>query len=232
MAGAGVLPESGSLAFCVSKRPARPAPKPIEKIAGDTQENFPHKKTKNVKHVITPELHNAIFQLYTNIEPNFKAFCRNYALPRWKVTKYATEQGWIKKARPCTNWAEPEIKILERNAHLSPNTIKKKLKAAGYTRSETSIVVKRKRLRFLQNLNGQSANSVAQCLGIGVHSVLYHINNGSLKAVRREENKLKPSYYIKDSDIKKFIVNHVDTIDFRKVDKYWLVDLLTASNIK
>jgi len=239
LAGTGGLPESELLAFCVSskeqtpfKRPARPAPKPIEKIAGDTQEIFPHKTTKNVKYVITPEIHNAIFQLYTNPEPDFKGFCKRYAIPQWRVSKYAINQGWIKKARPFANWSEPELRILERNAHFSPKTIKNKLKAAGYTRSEHSIVVKRKRMRFLQNLGGQSANSLAQCLGIGVHSVLYHIKNGNLKAERRDENKETPTYYIKDKDVKKFIVSHVDTIDFRKVDKYWLVDLLTASDIR
>ena len=152
--------------------------------------------------------------------------------PPLESLKIRNKSRLDKKARPFANWTESELRILERNAHFSPNTIKKKLKAAGYKRSETSIVIKRKRMRFLQNLGGQSANSLAQCLGIGVHSVLYHINNGNLKAERREENKETPAYYIKDREVKKFIVNHVDTIDFRKIDKYWLVDLLTASDIK
>ena len=34
-------------------------------------------------------------------------------------------------------------------------------------------------------------------------------------------------YYIKDKWVKNFIVENVNIIDFRKVDKYWLVGILT-----
>ena len=188
-------------------------------------------KRRSPKHIITPEIHKAIFELYAKDQEEFSELVKKivlyYKIPRWKITKYAIYQGWIKRARPQTSWTDAEVKILERNAHFAPETIQRKLKKAGYTRTCTGIQVKRKRLRMLQNLNGQSANSVAYCLGIAVGGVLRYIKNGKLKATRREYDKERPDFYIKDKDIKRFIVNNVDAIDFRKVDKHWLVDLLT-----
>ena len=102
----------------------------------------------------------------------------------------------------------------------------------GFDRSLVGIVLKRKRMRFLQNLDGQSAQSLAMCLGEDIHFILRHIKLGNLKAMRRDMNRTPQQggnyFLIKDKNAREFIINNIHIIDFRKADKYWLVDILTG----
>ena len=198
----------------------------------DMREIYPMAYHKNAKHIITPEIHNAIFQLYSQdtqpLKADFERFSKRYSIPRWKITRYAMTQGWSnQRYRIRRDWTEEELRILERNARYSPDTIRRKLEQAGYKRTYTSIQVKRKRMHYLQNLNGQSANSLAQCLGMTPNTVIRHIKAGRLKATKRGTERPDDMWHIKDSSIRKFIINNVDDIDLRKVDKYWFIDLLT-----
>ena len=150
-------------------------------------------------------------------------------------SRYGQEMGWTSKQKKEPNWSEQELRILERSAYHSPTTIQHRLKKKGFARSTVGIVLKRKRMNFLKNLNGQSATSLAMCLGEDSHFVVRAINRELLKATRRKLNRLPQQggnpWFIKDNNIRAFIIDNVHMIDFRKVDKYWLVDIL-ANKIK
>jgi hypothetical protein len=103
----------------------------------------------------------------------------------------------------------------------------KKLKKAGYARSIASIVLKRKRMRFLSNLKGMSAGLCAEFLGLDLHWVLNYIRQGLLKAeVIRRDREGKANYFIREKDLRKFIINNPDLIDLRKVEKYYFIELV------
>jgi hypothetical protein len=184
---------------------------------------------------VTPELHEKIKQLYICKKYNsgeVEAFARRHGLPRWKVTRYARAMAWQSKHPKQPNWTERELEILERSAHHGPETIRKRLSKAGFDRTVMGIILKRKRMRFLQNLNGQSARSFAMCLGEDEHFVTRAISLGLLRASRRDLGRTPQQggnpYLIKDSAAREFIRENVHMIDFRKIDKYWLVDLLAG----
>ena len=188
---------------------------------------------KPIKYPITPEMHNEIRRVYQNSARGARtAYARKVSIPLWAITKYAMNQGWMEKQKKEPNWGATELKILGRNAHLSPTRIQFKLKQEGFKRTINGIVLKRKKMRMLQNLNGQSAASVADCFGVDIHFVLRAIKGGRLKATRRDTNRTDSQggdiWYIKDRDIKEYVVDHLNEIDVRKVDKYWFVDILTA----
>lgn len=182
-----------------------------------------------MKYPISESTHDAIRELYLDKTGRGQVarFAYNLGLPRWKVSRYAIQQGWIAKQHKEPYWSEREIKILEFNAHLTPERIQIKLKKEGYKRSVTGIVLKRKRKRFLNGLRGQSATSLALCFGVDNHYVTDKINQGRLRAAhrgtKRTEKQGGDNWFIKDKDIKNYIVNNVHEIDFRKIDKYWLV---------
>ena len=188
---------------------------------------------KPLRWPITPEIHDKIKNAYHTITGNGEildlARCLGY--PRWKITRYAVQQGWIAKQKKEPNWMDKELEILERSAHLSPEVIQRHLKGAGFRRSAIAIQLKRKRMRFLQNLQGQSARMLSECLGVDVKFVTRAIQNGRLKAHRRGTERTPQQggdiYYIKDSAIKTYILENLNEIDIRKVDKYWFVDILT-----
>lgn len=181
-------------------------------------------------------MHNRIRKAYQGDTGNgeIRDLAIRLGLPRWKVTRYAISQGFTAKQKKEPDWSQRELSILHQNAHLAASVIQKRLKKHGFCRTEVGIVIKRKRMRFLQNLNGHSARSVAECFGIDVHSVMRYIKNGWLVAKKRGTQRTEAqggdSWYIKDKDIRDFVINSVAVVDFRKIDKYWLVDLLSGKD--
>lgn len=182
---------------------------------------------------ITREIHDSIVRVYQRDTGNgqVRALAIRLGYPRWKISRYAIQIGLIAKQKKEPDWSDSEIRILERNARLHPERIQRKLKLTGSSRSVTGIVLKRKRMRFLQNLNGESATGLSKCLGVDSHFVLRAILAGKLKAEKRgtvrTEKQGGDIWYIKNKDIRKYILDWLNEIDIRKVDKYWFCDLLT-----
>lgn len=189
---------------------------------------------KPVKYRITAEIHEHIRRVYLRDTGNgqVRALAKAIGLPRWKITRYAIEQGWTAKQKKEPDWSEAEIKVLAVNAYLGIHSIQRKLLARGFRRSAFGIQLKRKRLRLPGNLDGQSANGLAGCLGVDIHFVLRAIANRKLRAIRRGTERTKAQggdiWFIKDRWARSYILENLEAIDIRKVDKYWLVDLLTA----
>lgn len=191
-------------------------------------------KRPRVWPAVTPELHERIKRLYLEKRGHSGAvreFADKVGLPRWKVTRYAIDRGWIPKQPRDPVWSAEELAIMERNAHHCPAVIRLKLKAAGFSRTTAGIVLKRKRMRMLQNIEGMSANQLALCLGEDIHFVLRAIRHGLLKAQRRQTERTPQqggdTFLIREKHSRDFILDNLNMIDLRKVDKYWFVDLLT-----
>jgi hypothetical protein len=184
---------------------------------------------------ITPAMHEKIKRLYRDrvrCSGEIREFSKRHNIPRWKITKYAQRMGWIEKQRKEPDWSEGELRILHQSGHHSPEIIQKRLKKAGYARSVTGIVIKRKRERIPSNLNGQSARSLALCLGEDMHFVTRMIKTGLLKATKRSTNRTPQQggdiWHIKDKDVREFILANPELIDLRKIEKHWFIDILTG----
>ncbi len=193
-----------------------------------------YRSFKPVKYPITPEIHEAVVRTYQRDTGNgqVRALATRIGYPRWKITRYAIQVGLIAKQKKEPDWSERELHIMELNARRSPETIQKKLRLAGFHRSVTGIVLKRKRERMLGNLEGMSANMLSHCLGVDSHNITRAIEKGKLKATmrgtKRKEIQGGDIYYIKDKDIKTYILNWLREIDIRKVEKYWFCSLLSG----
>jgi len=191
----------------------------------------------NIKYHVTKEAHEQIKRVYMTGTGNgeINILAKHLRLPTWKVSRYALHQGWIQKQKKASAWSEEEIKILERWAHITSERIQIKLKTKGFKRSLVGIILKRKRMRLLSNLKGQSASAVAMCLGVDSHFITSAIKAGLLKARKRGTDRTKQQggdmWYISDKSIRKFIIENVHAIDLRKVDKYWYTDIVAGRNI-
>ncbi len=188
---------------------------------------------KKRKYWFTPEIDELIRRTYRE-DGSGKGQVNNLAIrlgiPHWKVSYRAREIGAYEPRIKEPNWSEKELKILERNAHHSPETIRKVLQKYGFNRSVTGILLKRRRMRMLKNLDGQSANRLAECFGVDAKVITRWIGLGYLKAKKRELNRTPQQggnpYYIKDNDVRDFIIENIGLIDLRKVDKFWFVDVV------
>jgi len=182
------------------------------------------------KYFFTPEMDKEIQYTYsvnTDSKPRVTNLAKKFNMPRWAVCQRALKIGAVNSSHQKKPWSDGEVRILEKHVCQEPQTIKKKLKKAGYERSIASIVLKRKRLRFLSNLKGISACLCAEFLGVDLHWVLNHINTGSLKAeVIRRDREGKANYFIREEDLRKFIIINPGLIDLRKVEKYYFIELV------
>jgi len=187
------------------------------------------------KYIFTHEMDLEIVHTYeinTDNMPRVLNLAKRFNMPRWAIYQRALKIGAVTSSHQKRSWKEEEISILEKYARYEPQTIRKKLKKAGYERSIASIVLKRKRMRFLSNLKGISACLCAEFLGVDLHWVLNHINTGSLKAeVLRCDREGKANYFIREKDLRRFIVTNPDRIDLRKVEKYYFIELVANGAI-
>ena len=73
-----------------------------------------------------------------------------------------------------------------------------------------------------------SASGLANIMGIDDHTIANWIAKGLLKATRKDSDCKNSTYQILPKDVRDFIKSNVAIVDLRKVDKFWLVDLLTG----
>ncbi len=182
------------------------------------------------KYLFTAEMDKEIKHTYainTDSKPRLSNLARKYNMPRWALYQRALKIGAVQSSHQKKPWMDEEIEILEKNARYNPQTIKKKLEKAGFQRSTASIVLKRKRMRLMSNLEGMSAGLCAEFLGVDLHWVLNYISQGLLKAeVISQDREGKTNYHVREKDLRKFIVNNPDLIDLRKVEKYYFIELV------
>jgi hypothetical protein len=186
------------------------------------------------KYNFTDQIDQRIREIYQNhpdakTRPGIRLLAKKVGMPHWALKKRARELGLARtKEQP---WSDPELEILARNAWMSDERIRLKLKAAGYARTVTGIHLKLKRMRFKEDVSFYSANGLARALGIDNHTVARWIRAGHLKAKHRGTERTEQQggdiYLIHEKDIRRFIVEHPTDIDLRKVDQLWFLDVIT-----
>jgi len=190
-----------------------------------------------MKYPFIKEQDEMIMRTYREIQPDagrspvVRLLADKLKFPRWVISRRARDIGAYEPRLKEPVWSEKELKILERNAHHHPETIRRHLKKSGFIRSITGIIIKRKRMRFLKGMDEQSVTKLAMCFGVDVHSVSRWIKEGLLKAqmrgTQRTERQGGDIYYIRDQWIRDFIKENIGLIDIRKVDKFWFVDVMS-----
>jgi hypothetical protein len=132
-------------------------------------------------------------------------------------------------------WSQTEEWVLQRWGHLTDAAIRTKLEKAGYKRSLTAVNLKVRRLRIKQNLDGYSANRLAEAFGIDRHIIARWIRLGYLRAERRGTARTEAQggdmYWIRRDDVRTFILGNPEEVDLAKVEKIWFLDLITNGNL-
>jgi hypothetical protein len=163
-----------------------------------------------------------------------KDLARTIGRPRWWVSKRAIQLGLTTPRFKEARWTEEELELAVTNAHRTPNTIRKMLLAKGFKRSETAILVKLKHEGYATGRNADdnhyTAHALASAFGVDGKTVTRWIAIGLLRARKRGTERVSAQggdeWRIHRSDVRAFIIGNVNTVDFRKIDKFWLVDLL------
>jgi hypothetical protein len=153
-------------------------------------------------------------------------------LPRWWVTKRATKLGLTMPHKKEPPWSAAEDELLKRAPVHNLDQAAALFRAHGFNRSPTAINIrcKRKEISRRAARPTMSATRVAKILGIDAKGVTREILQGDLPATKRTDQRLPQqggsSWDITREDFRAYIVEHLDRVDFRKVDKFELVDIL------
>ena len=152
--------------------------------------------------------------------------------PRWWVSVRARKLGLVSPRFKEPTWSPEELSIVRENASLSLAALKRRLARAGFTRTETAIKVKLKRIGADRSDEDRySARQLAELLGVDGKTVTGWIDKGWLKASRIDGDKTLGAgrnWSLHRRDVRRFIVDNVASVDLRKVEKFWFVDLLSG----
>lgn len=160
------------------------------------------------------------------------ALADGLGLPRWFVTKRATKLGLTMPHRKEPPWTAAEDALLRKVPLLDLEKCAEIFRQHGFMRSPTAINVRSKRQALSRRATREtvSAREAALILGIDSKAVTAWCIAGELPAARREDQRSSQqggsAWAIHPADLRIFILNHLDRIDFRKVEKFAFVDLI------
>lgn len=159
------------------------------------------------------------------------AFADRWKLPRWWVTKRAIKLRLTMPHKKEPPWTAAELKLLEQVPLHDLDRCVKIFRQNGFARSATAIDVKSVRMRlFKRDTAPLSATSVSKILGVDGKTITREILQGDLKAVKRPSKRLPQQggdpWAIERPELKRYIVEHLERVDLRKVDKFAFVDVL------
>lgn len=151
--------------------------------------------------------------------------------PRWWVSKRAASLGLAVPRYKDAPWSPAETGILEENCSRHPKSIRAALKRAGFSRTETAIIVKRKRLHLeTKDPNVYTATDLGNLMGVDRGTVTHWIERFGLPARRKPTDRTEAQggdpYQITRRALRLWIGENAARVDLRKVDRFWFIDLL------
>lgn len=161
-------------------------------------------------------------------------FADDLGVPRWWLSKRLIALGLAVKHRKEPPWTDAEKALMHKVPLHDPERAAAIFREHGFNRSPTAIAVRAKRQGLSRRTHETlSASGAAKILGIDNKSVAALCISGELKATRRNDRRLPqqggPAWAIEPLDLRAYIVENIDRIDIRKVDKVAFVDLLVSA---
>jgi hypothetical protein len=154
-------------------------------------------------------------------------------VPRWIVSKRAAALGLSVPHKKEPAWTAPELALLAKVPLHSPDLAAREFRKHGFPRTATSIIIKAKRIglsrRYTETL---SATQIARILGVDGKTVTRMILLGTMPAEKRETQRLPQQggdpWSTTRPQLRQWILDNLETIDIRKVDKFAFVEILVG----
>ena len=157
-------------------------------------------------------------------------------VPRHFVSGRASILGLSRAHRKEPRWTAAEDELLKRAPLHNPDRAAAFFRAHGYTRSPTALVVRSKRLEISRRRTDVfSAGAAARLLGVDGKTVCELCSQGHIHATRRGTARLVQqggdTWAILPGDLRRYILDDIDRLDIRRVDKHAFVALLAAERV-
>ena len=177
--------------------------------------------------------------------------CVRRMAEEWGVTSGAVRLRGIRIGAPVprrattarlTWWSRKEDKIILSTVHKGIPAIIDALRKAGYIRNHRAVSSHLHVLRLrgdLERLNDlledrdeYTPEQIAVALGMGRRTVNKWIERGWLPCRKCGNAGIRERKAVQRKDLRKFLIENVAHWNLQGADKYWLVDLLAATNAK
>ena len=177
--------------------------------------------------------------------------CIRRMAEEWGVTQGAIRLRAIRIGAPVPRratadrpdwWSRKEDKIILSTVHKGIPAILDALRKAGYSRSNRAVSSHLHVLRLrgdLERLNDMledrdeyTPDQIAVALGMGRRTVNQWIERGWLPSRTCGNAGTRQRKAVRRKDLRKFLIENVSHWNLQGADKYWLVDLLAATNAK
>lgn len=183
---------------------------------------------------ITPELEGRIVEHWPNLEGkgSVRDFAMELGIPRHVLTNAAIKLGLTMPHRKEPTWSAAEDALMAKVPLHDPHRCSVIFREHGYRRSPSGITCRARKLGISRRYTATlSATAASKILGVDSKVITRWCIDGDLKAVKRETQRLPQQggnpWSIDRADLRQFVIDKIERIDFRKVDKFELVTLLT-----
>ncbi|MDH6273604.1 hypothetical protein M2311_003694 [Rhizobium leguminosarum] len=188
----------------------------------------------------TPELDERIRTEWQQLDAGKKGVVNDLAdrlgIPRWWLSKRLTHLGLTHRHKKEPLWTPAEDELMKRAPLHQPEKAAKMFREHGFIRSPTAIMVRAKRLNLSRRAAREelSATQAGNILGVDIKFITGRILSGELPATKREDNRRAQqggsSWDIKPDDLRQWILDNIDVVDLRKVDKVPFIMLIAGGD--
>lgn len=197
---------------------------------------------ERVERIIAPEgFDDKLRAFYQNDDGRKKgelnAFADQNGLPRWWVSKRARNLGLVIPHKKEPPWTARETELMKQVPLHDPDRCAEIFRENGFSRSPTAIMVRAKRLDLSRRYRDtMSATAVSKILGIDSKGVTAECISGRLKAEKRPTRRLSQQggdpWSITPSNLRAYIIEHLEKVDLRKVDKFAFVQIVAGEPLE
>lgn len=233
------FPEGGAAA-CLTRLAAHRTPTGVyqraKKLGITSSASSPHRG----RYQATPELDQRIREEWQQLDAGKRGVVNDLAdrlgVPRWWLTKRLTFLGLTHRHKKEPPWTPAEDELMKKAPLHMPDKAAKMFREHGFSRSPTAIVVRAKRLNLSRRAAREelSARGCARILGIDDKSLTARIISGELPATKREDRRRAQqggsAWDIRPADLRKWILDNIDVVDLRKVDKVPFILLIAGGD--
>jgi len=184
---------------------------------------------------IPPDFDEQLRAFYQNGNGKKRGECNEFAekigLPRWVVTHRARKLGLTMPHKKEPPWTAAENELMKKVPLHDVDRCSEIFRQHGFSRSSTAIMVRAKRLNISRRFNeGLSAIQAAHVIGFDPKNFGTYCVSGECKATKRADKRSPQQggsrWVVKPEDLRRFILDHLERIDLRKVDKFEFVHLI------
>lgn len=179
-------------------------------------------------HPVTPEIDRMLTEGCAGMRErgDLKRLALRVGRPKWWVSKRLADLGLARPRLKATPWTSAEVRILKEWASCRLQTIRRKLKAAGYTRSDNAIGVQLKRLKVDRtDPDVWTARDLGTLLGVDGKTVCDWVARRGLNA-KRERGGPHGVLKITRRALRSWLRENSAYIDLRRVDQPWFWELV------